>query len=764
MISRLRLIRNIGQFNSVSPPTSIVLRRLTLIFAENGRGKTTLSAILGSLNSGDPIPIRERRRLAATHPPHVILELDDNSRLTFENDTWSGLLSNISVFDDSFVDNNICSGLTVGAHHRQNLHSLILGSQGVHLNRELQQHVRRIEEHNSIIRTRTDAIPDTVRRGVPIDDFCAMEPRPEIDAEITAAERALDAAREQDPIRSTPVFDVLALPAIDEDQLSQLLQRDLSALDTRALSRLHEYFAQIGPSGEAWVSEGMSRIISPEDSAQCPFCAQPLAGSLLIDSYRAYFTQEYTGLKSAVSDQIASIRRIHGGDSAAAFERTIRQTVERQRFWSRFCDIPPITLDTAELARSWRSARDTVLLALHDKQAAPLEPLVLSEEARSAIAHFNAQCADVTALSHRLQAVNGNIRTMKEQTASADPAVIESQLGRLRAAKARHTPEIAGLCAAYLAAKDAKSLTEEARDATKEALEQHRETIFASYHTAINEYLRRFNADFALGQVTSRHSRSGPTCSYTVLINNTVVPVLASSTPSPGNPSFRSTLSSGDRNTLALAFFFASIDRDPRLSDKIVVIDDPITSLDDHRSLTTVQEIRQLVRRVRQVIVLSHSKPLLCRTWEDSDVNHRTALQLIRDRVGSTICTWDVSLDATTEHDRRHALLREYLLQGSPNNREVARSIRLLLEAFLRVACPEYFPPETLLGRFQRLCEQKLGTPEEILTQDDTRELGEILEYANRFHHDTNPAYGIEPVNDAQLVHFIRRALAFAAP
>ncbi|MCB1882287.1 MAG: hypothetical protein KDI54_19900, partial [Gammaproteobacteria bacterium] len=71
MITSLNLIRNIGQFDSVTNTSQFA--PLTLIYAENGRGKTTLSAILRSLATGDPIPIIERRRLAAQHPPHVIV-------------------------------------------------------------------------------------------------------------------------------------------------------------------------------------------------------------------------------------------------------------------------------------------------------------------------------------------------------------------------------------------------------------------------------------------------------------------------------------------------------------------------------------------------------------------------------------------------------------------------------------------------------------------------------------------------------------------
>jgi wobble nucleotide-excising tRNase len=97
------------------------------------------------------------------------------------------------------------------------------------------------------------------------------------------------------------------------------------------------------------------------------------------------------------------------------------------------------------------------------------------------------------------------------------------------------------------------------------------------------------------------------------VINSINVPVTADS--GPGRHAFGNTLSSGDRNTLALAFFFACLDQDPSLAGRVVVIDDPVSSLDDNRSLTTVQEIRRLLPRVAQVIILSHSKSFLCQTW-----------------------------------------------------------------------------------------------------------------------------------------------------
>jgi hypothetical protein len=74
VLDRISLIRNIGKFDSVSDGANLPLSKLTLIYAENGRGKTTLSAILRSLGSGDPAPIAERKRLSATQPPHVVVK------------------------------------------------------------------------------------------------------------------------------------------------------------------------------------------------------------------------------------------------------------------------------------------------------------------------------------------------------------------------------------------------------------------------------------------------------------------------------------------------------------------------------------------------------------------------------------------------------------------------------------------------------------------------------------------------------------------
>ncbi len=765
MINRLQLLRNVGQFASVDDGANIPLARFTVVHAENGRGKTTLAAVLRSLATGDPIPIAERRRLSAEHPPHVVLDCAGGPpEATFQNDAWSRTLPNMAIFDDVFVDQNVYSGLAVEPEHRQHLHELILGAQGVTLNRRLQQLVTQIENHNTALRRKGSAILAVERGALSVDEFCKLAEDANIDEAIQRAERNLAAAREQDLIRNTPVFNRLSLPIFDVVALDQILQRDLPSLDAAAVAEVQNHLSALGPNGESWVADGMQRVPQPSSeraTASCPFCAQDLAGSPIISHYRAYFSRAYAELKQAVSDVLTEIENAHGEDVPAAFERAMRFVVERREFWSRFSEMPNVTLDTAAIGQDWRAAREAVTTTLTAKQAAPLEHMALSEEDRTAVTAYEVYRQALAVLSDQLQNANALIMEVKDQAAASDQTTLAETFAQLKAAKARHTPAIAALCVDYLDEKTAKETAEQQRAETRTLLDKHRTAVFPGYQVAINTYLQRFNADFRLDSMTAANTRSGPTCTYNVIIDDTLVPV-AGGTPDPGEPGFRNTLSAGDRNTLALAFFFASLDQDAALATKVVVLDDPISSLDDHRSQTTVQVLRSLTQRVAQVIVLSHRKPFLCQLWAGEDQTKRAALEISRDSIGSTIRSWDVNQDCLTEYDRRHSLLREYIDANTPNNREVAQSIRPVLEAFLRVACPEHFPPGTLLGQFRSRCEQGLVTGQQILSAQAIAELGNLAEYANRFHHDTNPAWQTAEINDGELVGFIRQVLDFA--
>jgi hypothetical protein len=59
-LKKFTSIQNVGRFHNASASGDVEFRRLTPIYGDIGRGKTTLCAILRSLQSGDPGPISGR--------------------------------------------------------------------------------------------------------------------------------------------------------------------------------------------------------------------------------------------------------------------------------------------------------------------------------------------------------------------------------------------------------------------------------------------------------------------------------------------------------------------------------------------------------------------------------------------------------------------------------------------------------------------------------------------------------------------------------
>ncbi len=764
MITRLQLLRNIGQFDNVAAPATLSLKRLTLVYAENGRGKTTLAAVMRSLATGEPLPITERRRLGAAHPPEAIVSYNGAAQtIRFANGAWTQTCPNVLVFDDLFVDRNVYSGLDVEPEHRQNLHELILGEQGVTLARRVDELATQIRNLNSELRNKSNAIPAAERHGLAVDEFCALPQQDDIDERITEAERRLAALRQADAVRTTTGFATLTLPTVDAASIDALLATTIADLDAEAAAAVADHFAGLGDGSEGWVAAGMGFVpggVNAETDASCPFCRQALGESRMFAHYRAYFGGAYRQLQAELAEAQQRLDTTMRGDALAGFERQVRAAEEKRQFWSAFCQTPAVELDTTAIAAAWQAVRDGLAAALRAKREDPLTSVEIGADARGAVDAYVAVVARVGEVSRALTAANENIDRVKESVQAGNVPAAENELKRVKATKARHSPEIAPLCDEYLESKAAKERAEQEKQEAQAALDNHRTAVFPTCQTSINSYLARFNAGFSIEQIQPQNTPGRPSCTYQLVINAHRVPV-AAGTAEPGEPCFKNTMSAGDRNTLALAFFFASLDQDPRRANRIVVLDDPVSSLDEHRCIATVQEVRSLATRVAQVIVLSHSKLFLARIWQHVDQENTATLAVTRDGAGSTLAGWNITEDSVTEYDKRHARLREYLTTNTGNTREVAQSIRPVLEGYMRVACPEHFPPGQLLGPFRGVAQQRAAAGSPLMPATKLTELGNLIEYSNRFHHDTNPAWDVEHINDAELRGFVERAVSF---
>ena len=773
MLETIKFLGNVGAFESVDSGATLPLGPLTLIFAENGRGKTTLAAVLRSLATGDDTPISERRRLGADKPPKVVIGLQDGAKVVFGEDGWNvDPLGTLRIFDDQFVATNVCSGLEVHSAHRQGLHELILGERGFDLNRAIQRAAQQVDRHHVDLGKRADAIRSVVPPDIAaslsstqaVEVFCALPPRDDIEDALEEQRQLLATADGAAEIRQRAVLEELALPAFDSDALSQLLQRNLDDLDTDAARRTKEHVDRLGRGGEQWLNQGVAYVAADSVPVMCPFCGQDLDGSSVFEHYRRYFGDEYRNLRDAVSRYSRELSAGHSNEVQIEFERRVTRVTEGTQFWSRFCEVGQVQIDAPTVVAAWSNARDKIVARLDAKAAAPLEALELGEDALDAVARYMSLRRTCLATNLTIKEANKEIEAVKEKAEAISRATIQAQIESLTRAEVRQSATVADACDAYKAESEALAKTVERREAAKLQLEEYRKAIFPETQQRLNARLERFGAGFRISNFESRDTRGGPTSTYALEFKGGSVPVRSEGTPA-GEHSFGNTLSAGDRNALALAFFLDVIEHHDDARDLVVVLDDPVSSLDDHRRAVTVEDIRSLITTVKQVVILSHSTQLLCEVWNQvraADRETSATIQIVRKGNGSSLAQWDIEDSLRDEHDRRHQQFVEFLDSDEGDALGIARDLRAHIERFLRVAFPGEFPPEDELKHFMGRCTQALETDSPILLQSRLVMLQQIVRYANKFHHDAKGQPRPPEINRTELRGYTKRVLDFA--
>src|SRR6266436_5619593 len=194
MLQRIISIKNVGRFKNCAAIGDVSLRRYTLIFAENGRGKTTMCAILRSLFTNTPAIVIGRRTLGMAGDPEVQL-LTATGPIWFRNGAWTAQFADIAVFDGTYVSENVFAGDAVGTEHRRNLYRVIIGAQGVALAARMDTLEEQIRRKNTEIRDNRGLLQRHLAGGMSADAFIALPEDREIDVKIAAKEQELQAAQ-----------------------------------------------------------------------------------------------------------------------------------------------------------------------------------------------------------------------------------------------------------------------------------------------------------------------------------------------------------------------------------------------------------------------------------------------------------------------------------------------------------------------------------------------------------------------------------------
>ena len=753
-LNKIISIKNIGRFQNCSASGDVSLKAQNLVFAENGRGKTTLCAILRSLHSGDPTHIQGRKTLGYRDEPEVRI-LTAGGPARFADGAWDSVMPELAVFDGTYISENVHGGDAIDTEQRRNLYRVIIGSQGVTLARRVEALDAALREKTSAIGTARAAVRRHAPEGMSADDLIALAEDEHIDAKIAAKQSELEAAKKADQIEQREGLSTASLPELPGD-LSAALSKAIEGIAGDAEQRVavHIRAHNMIEAGEPWLGEGLTYLA--EDN--CPFCGQSLEGIALIDAYKAYFSEAYHGLKDEIAAIAGEVEELFGERAIAAIERTVEQNGHAAAFWKDYCTFEPPGLDPGtDISAILGSQRAATLSLLKRKESAPLERIAPDEDFMQAAVAHDALAKAIATYNGSVVAINKLIDAKKEQTGAADVAAVEAELTRLMAQKKRHTEQVDTACQTYRTLMGEKDELEGQKAEAKAQLDEHTESVIEQYGHSINRYLDRFNAGFRISTPTHDYRGRTPSSSYRIIINETSVALGRADTPL-SEPSFKNTLSSGDRSTLALALFFAQLEQDPDRGQKSVVLDDPFTSQDMFRRTQTAMEIKRCGDACAQMLLLSHDQHFLKLVWDLLSPADRKTLQLARvGEKNTTIAEWDIEEAVKARYRADVEVLQRYYSEGGGNARDVVQKIRPVLEGYCRNLYPSQFTDEDMLGAMiGKIRDAGNGHPLSPIADD----LDDLNVFTRRYHHAENPGGAIEVIDDTELVGCVKRTLS----
>lgn len=756
MIKKIIKIQNVGKFANYSAQGDMLFRKMTIIYAENGMGKTTLAAIWRSLSTSRSHYVEERTTLGNGNQPKVELLLEAG-KASFNNAKWDTMLSNIKIFDSVFVEENVYRGCYVEHEHKKNLHSFVLGEEGVNLAKNIESLDNQIRNHNSVIADKEREIKGHILDKFDFKEFLSLSPIADIDQTIKAKQLIIETLTKSNTVRNKSSLQRLYLPTLPVEEIETVLNKTIEDLSEGAekLTRAHiDHF--MDAEGESWVNQGLSYV---RDN-RCPFCGQSLAGNGLVEAYAAYFGAAYKKLKQTIKSLSENFEKVFSYETIGKIREIIASNEGLSNYWDQYVPTEYPDLSYVNADKTWTDVTTKVKELLEAKIASPLdrvngiEPLVhvgqLYKSLQDQIDRYNQSVDNANALINR----------KKTEIATGDATVLGQELTQLKNTQVRLRPQVATLCTEYDTLTREKERLNTEKSQAKKLLDDYTKTVFNKYQQAVNSYLDRFGTDFNISKTNPNYQGGKPRCDYCICINGQDVEPGDQKT-TEGTACFKNTLSSGDKTTLALAFFLARLDQDADPQCKIIIIDDPISSLDGHRKTRTVQEIRDILGKSKQVIVLSHDPYFLKSLCDNSSKFPTKTLKIFRSNHGtSTMAEWDVDQELQNEYFRDYSTLADYLEYGAEGDFvAIARCIRPLVEGTLRMKFPKEFKTNEWLGNFiENIRESKTG---EVLhpLKDYLKVLTDINDYSKRFHHSKNPTAYCETTSDKELQSYVKQTL-----
>jgi wobble nucleotide-excising tRNase len=760
VLEKLLKLEGIGLFANPLAK-AIEFKQATLIYADNGRGKTTLSAVMRACASADSQAITARATIGGTAAPRaqLLFKLPTGVKsITFDAGKWDAVMPNLMVFDQTFIERNVFAGGEVHTDHHQSLLDFALGTAAVAKKKEVDDASEAMTLATRA-RSAADGKLQGYRSSIPLADFIALAEEPQVDKKIAEYESRIANSNSAATLSQRAGLKALTLPKIEFAEFETVLKSSFKQMHENAGALVKAHIEGHGGSdSQRWIGEGQR--FHKTDS--CPFCGQSTKGTDLIDAYATFFNEQYNAHNRRVQALPKMALSSLSDGTIDSWASEFQANADRVQAWAEQLQLDCPIADSATLKAHAKQIRDCLEGAGEVKAKQPLEP-VDTAVLQTAINARDTILKVLGDYNSFVEEANTKIADFKKTLQAENKIELEAGLARLRVQKVRHSVDVLAIVKERMQADQERGHQEIAKNMARNELDALMKLMLTEYEEDINKWLTHLCSPFKVSKMNYSYiGGSTPRTDYGVLVRDKHI---AAGKASVSAPSFSTVLSDGDKRSLALAFFLAKALHEKSCADNIVVLDDVFASFDSNRRSQTIAALSEVANKCAQVIVLAHDAYFLNeleKVMAKETTQEVLPLQIRRIGEFSELAIADFSMMCESNYYKRYRTTWNYLSGAAPDDLlTVAQALRVLVEGNLHRRFPGLIREGITMGVIIGSIEAAPASSPLQQLKPQVEDLRTFNEFASQFHHDTQGKIARSSVTDGELHPFAKQAMAF---
>jgi wobble nucleotide-excising tRNase len=611
MIKKIDKIHQIGKFENFEWGENIEFSKVNLLFGFNGSGKTTLSNIFNLISTKKIYSIVRKEELFKdlANSTDSIVHFTGKNKISYPAEKPN--YENIYVFNSNFISEHVYDGSKSNLRKFDVSNTELQDSKIKGLNdniekiekdnKKLDNEIEDLDksfnklkkDYNSEFRKTFSNKTLSIGKDVPTLKQFKTKNIDKLKSELEEKKQDLKFAKNQSKLND----DIAKLKEIgfkkleiDQVSITNVLNNTVQKISTNSLTKNIENYQILVPEEdtrkvEPWYKFGykLLKLEEKKKEPKCPLCDSDLNKSYqdLIKSFSAYFDKEYEKFISSIKEENEQLETVINSiyEAKSDYDRLLKIYIG----YSNLISHSPTEISSDILAQELKSLKQS----LDAKKGKLGKPVVV----------------DLSLILESVSLYNIVIQELN----NFSEHLVEQIQGR------KVSPEKIELSVRSLY-KDIIWNEFDKGNKTVETYQNKRSTKVRNeegIRVLINEKADRLkNLKLEAQQVSQFLEKMGIT-HFNIDLNESKEQdnILITYKSNPHTKTrLKNTLSEGEKTALAFAYFLSKVTIETKQKeDTIIVIDDPISSLDDNRIYSTAFLIQEIFKDYHQVFILSHN-------------------------------------------------------------------------------------------------------------------------------------------------------------